>query len=57
MTLKPLNIYNFNLQNYTDLLKEWIDVLEKETPTREFVTKEIKEFLKKPEIYIKRDCL
>lgn len=55
--LKKIENWYFNLQNYTDLLKNWIEKLEKETPTREFVTKEIKEFLKKPEIYIKRDFM
>ena len=55
--LRKIENWYFNLQNYTELLKEWIDVLEKKTPTREFVTKEIKEFLKKPEIYIKRDFM
>ena len=55
--LRNIENWYFNLQNYTDLLKEWIAYLEKETPTREFVTKEIKEFLKKPEIYIKRDLM
>lgn len=55
--LKKIENWYFNLQNYTDLLKNWIEVLEKETPTREFVTKEIKEFLKKPEIYIKKDFM
>ncbi len=55
--LRKIENWYFNLQNYTDLLKSWIDKLEKETPTREFVTKEIKEFLKKPEIYIKKDYM
>ncbi|MBP3581390.1 MAG: class I tRNA ligase family protein, partial [Clostridia bacterium] len=55
--LRNIENWYFNLQNYTDLLKEWIAYLEKETPTREFVTKEIEEFLKKPEIYIKRDLM
>ena len=55
--LRKIENWYFNLQNYTDLLKEWIEKLENETPTREFVTKEIKEFLKKPEIYIKKDYM
>lgn len=55
--LREIENWYFNLQNYTDLLKEWIEYLEKQTPTREFVTKEIKEFLKKPEIYIKKDYM
>ena len=55
--LRKIENWYFNLQNYTELLKEWISKLEKETPTRDFVTKEIKEFLKKPEIYIKREYM
>lgn len=55
--LRKIENWYFNLQNYTELLKDWIEKLEKETPTREFVTKEIKEFLKKPEIYIKKDFM
>ena len=55
--LRKIENWYFNLQNYTELLKEWVEKLEKETPTREFVTKEIKEFLKKPEIYIKKDLM
>lgn len=55
--LRKIENWYFNLQNYTDLLKDWIAVLEKQTPTREFVTKEIKEFLKKPEIYIKKEFM
>ena len=55
--LRKISNWYFNLQNYTELLKEWIEYLDKNTPTREFVLKEIKEFLKKPEIYIKRDYM
>ena len=55
--LKKIENWYFNLQNYTDLLKDWINVLETKTPTRDFVTKEIKEFLKKPEIYIKKEYI
>ena len=55
--LRKIENWYFNLQNYTELLKSWIEKLEKETPTRDFVTKEIKEFLKKPEIYIKKDYM
>lgn len=55
--LKKIENWYFNLQNYTDLLKEWVEYLETKTPTREFVTKGIKEFLKKPEIYIKKEFM
>ncbi len=56
-SLKKIENWYFNLQNYTELLKDWINNLETKTPTRPFVTKEIKEFLKKPEIYIKKDYM
>ena len=55
--LRKIENWYFNLQNYTDLLKEWVEYLETKTPTREFVTKEIKEFLKRPEIYLKKDYM
>jgi methionyl-tRNA synthetase len=48
------NIY-FNLENYNKILREWADLLEKDETYRPYITKEIKEFLKKPEIYIKKD--
>ena len=55
--LRKIENWYFNLQNYTDLLIKWVDKLESETKTREFVLKEIREFLKKPEIYIKKDYM
>lgn len=48
------NLY-FNLEDYNEILKEWAEILEKDETYRPFITKEIKEFLKKPEIYIKKD--
>ena len=53
--LKEIENYYLDLGSYTDLLKEWIEYLETKTPTRSYITKEIKEFLKKPEIYIKNE--
>ncbi len=55
--LRAIENWYFNLQDYTELLSKWIEKLEKETKTRDFVLKEIKEFLKKPEIYIKKDFM
>ena len=54
-TLKSISNYYFNLQDNKKLLDEWIEHLEKNTITRPFITKEIKEFLKEPEIYIKKE--
>lgn len=48
------NLY-FNLEDYNDLLKQWADILEGDKTYRPYITKEIKEFLKKPEVYIKKD--
>ena len=53
--LREIENYYLDLGAYTELLKEWIADLEEHTPTRKYVIKEIKEFLKKPEIYIKNE--
>ena len=53
--LKEISNWYFNLQDNNEVLVNWIEYLEKNTITRPYVTKEIKEFLKKPEIYIKKD--
>jgi len=45
----------YKLEDSVEDLKKWIEHLEKNTVTRSFITKEIKEFLKKPEIYIKKE--
>lgn len=53
--LKEISNWYFNLQDNTSILKSWIEYLEKNTITRPYVTKEIKEFLKAPEVYIKKE--
>lgn len=53
--LKEIGNWYFNLQDNKDLLLEWADYLDKNTVTRPYVTKEIREFLKSPEIYIKQE--
>ncbi len=55
--LKEIGNWYFNLENYIDLLKEWTNYLNTKTPTRSYVTKEINEFLKKPELYVKKEFL
>lgn len=55
--LKEIGNWYFNLENYIDLLKEWTNYLSTKTPTRSYVVKEINEFLKKPEVYIKKEYL
>jgi len=56
-TLVNISNWYFNLQDYSEPLKEWVNDLSKDKSTRPFMTKEITEFLKKPEIYVKRDLL
>ena len=55
--LKEIGNWYFNLENYIDLLKDWTSYLNQKTPTRSYVTKEINEFLKKPELYVKKEFL
>ncbi len=55
--LKESANYYFNLQDYVDVLIEWLNHLEKNTTTRPYIIKEIREFLKKPELYIKKEYL
>lgn len=52
--LKEIANWYFDLPRCLPLLTEWVDRLEK-TEARPFFLKEIREFLKKPEIYIKKD--
>ena len=55
--LREIGNWYFNLENYIDLLKQWTQYLDRETPTRSYVTKEINEILKKPELYVKKEYL
>lgn len=52
--LREISNWYFDLPRCLPLLEEWVARLEK-TEARPFFLKEIKEFLKKPEIYIKKD--
>ncbi len=53
--LKKIENWYFNLEDCLDILNEWIDDLSKKSDTAQFMVKEIKEFFKKPEIYVKRE--
>lgn len=55
--LKESTNWYFNLQDYVPVLSEWLDYLEKNTTTRQYVIKETREFLKRPEVYIKKEYL
>ena len=52
--LKEITNWYFDMPRCLNILEEWLDKMEK-TELRPFVVKEIREFLKKPEIYIKKD--
>ena len=54
--LKEIGNWYFDLPKCLDLMNEWVERLEK-TEARQFFLKEVKEFLKKPEIYIKKDLM
>lgn len=48
------NLY-FDLEKCTDILTEWINSIDRKGDTAPFMVKEIREFFKKPEIYLKRE--
>ena len=52
--LKEITNWYFDMPKCLDMLNSWADSLEK-TEARQFFLKEIREFFKKPEIYIKKD--
>lgn len=52
--VKIENLY-FKLDECVDILNQWIDEASKRSDTPSFMVKELKEFLKKPEVYIKRE--
>lgn len=56
-TLKEITNWYYDLDNDFDNVSMWLEYVEKNTPIRPFVVKELKEFLKKPEIYIKKEFL
>lgn len=45
----------FDLDKCTDEVRQWLESIEKRSDTPNFMVKEIKEFLKKPETYVKRE--
>lgn len=52
--VKIENLY-FDLEKCQPILNEWVENISKESATPSFVVKDIKEFFKKPEIFIKKD--
>lgn len=50
--LRPISNWYFDVPAYNNDILKWVEERERESCNREFATKEIREFLKKPEIYI-----
>lgn len=55
--MRGVTNWYFNLENFHDLLAEWVEELNKQCNTRKFVIKNIQEFLEPPVIHVKRDQL
>ena len=55
--LKEITNWYFDLDEDLDNVTEWLNYVEKNTAIRPYVVKELREFLKKPEIYIKKDLM
>lgn len=53
--LKKIENWYFDLHKQLPLVTNWVDYIEKNTPIRQFAVKEMREFLKQPEVYIKKD--
>ncbi|NLK22118.1 MAG: class I tRNA ligase family protein [Epulopiscium sp.] len=45
----------FNLEDFNENIKEWIDEIKKKPNTRKLLIKAIEEFIKPPMIYVKKD--
>ena len=52
--IKVDNLY-FKLDECIEILSNWLNSIEKNSDTPKFMIKELREFLRKPEIYIKRE--
>lgn len=54
--IKVDNLY-FKLDKCIDILSAWLDRIEHNSDTSSFMIKELREFLKKPEIYVKKEAI
>ena len=55
--MRDVTNWYFRLDDFRDLLIQWVEKLENDEGTRKFVIKSIKEFLEPPVIYVKREFL
>lgn len=53
--MRDVTNWYFKLDKFHDLLKMWVEDLEKDPASRRFVTKSIREFLEPPVVYVKRE--
>lgn len=55
--LKEVENWYFDLDKCTDEMRIWLEDIAKKPSTPTFMVKELNEFLKKPEVYVKREAL
>ena len=53
--LKEISNWYYDLDEDLENVSAWLDYVDKNTPIRKYAVKELREFLKKPEVYIKKD--
>lgn len=53
--MRDVTNWYFRLDNFRELLVQWVEKLEKDPASRKFVIKSIREFLEPPVIYVKKD--
>ena len=55
--MRDVTNWYFKLDKFHELLSQWVEIMEEDPKSRNFVLKSIKEFLEPPVIYVKRDQL
>ena len=55
--MRDVTNWYFKLEDFHDLLAQWVEILKMHPDSRNFVVKSIQEFLEPPVIYVKRDQL
>ena len=55
--MRDVTNWYFRLENFRELLLQWVEKLEVDPASRKFAIKSIREFLEPPVIYVKKDYL
>jgi len=55
--MRDVTNWYFRLDEFKELLVQWVEKLEKDESTRKFMIKSIREFLEPPVIYVKREFM